>query len=68
MSLFHSLSIVYFNRWSAVQDFVDAINSHKERTIKAGTELCSDESISRWYGLGGQWINIGLPHYVHLDR
>ena len=30
--------------------------------------LCADESISRWYGLGGHWINCGLPQYVALDR
>ena len=27
-----------------------------------------DESISRWYGLGGSWINLGLPHCVAMDR
>ena len=27
-----------------------------------------DESISRWYGLGGHWINMGLPQYVAMDR
>ena len=27
-----------------------------------------DESISRWYGLGGSWINMGIPHYVAIDR
>ena len=27
-----------------------------------------DESISRWYGLGGGWINIGIPMYIAVDR
>ena len=27
-----------------------------------------DESISRWYGHGGDWINIGLPMYVAMER
>ena len=27
-----------------------------------------DKSISRWYGLGGRWINCGLPNYVTMDR
>jgi hypothetical protein len=27
-----------------------------------------DESIARWYVQGGHWINIGLPHYVAIDR
>ena len=26
------------------------------------------ESISRWYGQGGGWINFELPHYVDIDR
>jgi hypothetical protein len=30
--------------------------------------ICVDESISRWYGLGGSWIEVGLPHYVAIDR
>ena len=28
--------------------------------------ICVDESISRWYGLGGHWIDIGLSHYVAI--
>jgi hypothetical protein len=24
--------------------------------------------MSRWYGLGGSWINMGLPHYIAIDR
>lgn len=24
--------------------------------------------MSRWYGLGGDWINTGLPHYVAIER
>ena len=27
-----------------------------------------DESISRWYGQGGSWIDHGLPMYVAIDR
>ena len=30
--------------------------------------ICANESISKWYGLGGYWINIGLPMYVAIDR
>ena len=30
--------------------------------------ICVDESISRWYGLGGHWINMGLPAYIAFDR
>ncbi|KAI2511132.1 Transposase IS4 [Fragilaria crotonensis] len=30
--------------------------------------ICVDESMSRWYGQGGHWINHGLPQYAALDR
>jgi hypothetical protein len=31
-------------------------------------QICIDESMSRWYGKGGDWINDGLPHYVAIER
>ena len=51
-----------------VEDFVENINKHREQFYLASYVLCVDESMSRWYGLGGHWINIGLPMYVALDR
>ena len=30
--------------------------------------ICADESISQWYGLGDQWINIDVPMYLVIDR
>ena len=30
--------------------------------------ICVDELISHLYGMGGTWINWGLPMYVALDR
>ena len=41
-------------------------------TLRTGTPdstiFCVDESTSRWYGLGGYWINLGLPQYVAIDQ
>lgn len=31
-------------------------------------QIIIDELFSRWYGLGGHYINIGLPMYVAIDR
>ena len=31
-------------------------------------EICMDESMSRWYGQVGHWINHGLPMYVAIYR
>lgn len=53
---------------SLVQEFVDAINEHRKANVVPSEIICVDESISRWYGLGGHWIDLGLPHYVAIDR
>jgi Transposase IS4 len=55
-------------RWALVQDFVTNFNDHRETYYYSSSLICADESISRWYGLGGNWINMGLPHYVAMDR
>ena len=55
-------------RWMLVQDFVDAINKHRLAYEYPSESICVDESISRWYELGDNWIDIGLPHYVAIDR
>jgi Transposase IS4 len=55
-------------RWSLVNDFAAAINHHRKSMVIPSEVICVDESISRWYGQGGHWINIGLPHYVAIDR
>ena len=56
------------NRWSLVDDFVKAINDHREMYVTPSDLICVDESMSRWYGLGGDWIDVGLPTYRAIDR
>ena len=51
-----------------ISDFVDAINEHREAYFKLSEYLCIDESIIKWYGAGGNWIEHGLPDYVAIDR
>ena len=55
-------------RWMLVDDFVQNINNHRAANFDPGDRICVDESMSRWYGLGGHWINAGLPMYVCIDR
>ena len=55
-------------RWKLVDDFVTNFNQHRESMFVPSSLICVDESISRWYGLGGDWINMGLPMYVAIDR
>ena len=56
------------HRWTLCQDFIDRFNEHRKAFMSPGFLICVDESISRWYGLGGHWINVGLPQYVSMDR
>lgn len=59
-------SVAY--RWSLVSDFVESINRHRTTHVTPSEIICADESICRWYGQGGAWIDIGLPMYVAIDR
>lgn len=55
-------------RWSRVFDHRDRFNAWRASNFVPSDWICVDESISRWYGLGGHWINMGLPQYVAIDR
>ena len=55
-------------RWGLVQDFIDAFNEYRPVHVSPSEVICVDESISRWYGLGGDWIDKRLPHYMAIDR
>lgn len=55
-------------RWMLLRDLVDNFNEYRGSNFSLSDLLCADESISRWYGQGGHWINLGLPMYVAIDR
>ena len=55
-------------RWKLVSDFVHRFNEHRATRFIPSDRVCCDESMSKWYGLGGHWINIGLPMYIAIDR
>ena len=55
-------------RWRLVDDFVKNFNEHRAQNFFPSDEICIVESMSRWYGQGGHWINHGLPMYVAIDR
>jgi hypothetical protein len=55
-------------RWDLVGDFIRFFNEHRFAQFSPSDTICVDESISRWYGMGGDWINEGLPMYVQIDR
>lgn len=55
-------------RWELITDFVSAINEHRAARVTPSESICVDESMSKWYGQGGHWIQRGLPMYVAIDR
>jgi Transposase IS4 len=55
-------------RWMLVKDFVDRFNAHRKLYFQPSSLIVVDESMSRWYGMGGHWINEGLPMYVAMER
>jgi Transposase IS4 len=54
--------------WKPVHDFVSAVNTHRLTMFTPSEHICVDESIARWYGQGGHWIDMGLPHSVAIYR
>ena len=55
-------------RWLLVDGFIERFNDHRAARLHPSDTITVDESISRWYGLGGNWIDIGLPMYVAMER
>ena len=56
------------HRWMLVDDFIEAFNDYIAASYSSSDRIRVEKSISRWYGLGGHWINIGLPNYVAMER
>jgi hypothetical protein len=53
-------------RWMLVDDFIDNINEYRSRTFDPGDHVEADETVIRWYGVGGAFVDAGLPMYLAL--
>ena len=51
-----------------VDDHIANFNKNRAHNYHPSYSICVDESMSRWYGIGGQWINAGFPYYIAIDR
>ena len=51
-----------------MDDFIEAFNYYRVASYSPSDRIRVDESISRWYGLGGHWKNVGIPKYVAMER
>jgi hypothetical protein len=55
-------------RGRLIDDFVRWFNKRRLQTSSPSDFVCLDESMSKWYGAGGHWINEGLPVCVGCYR
>lgn len=55
------------SRWELISDFVGSINDHRDAHVSPSEYIYVDESMCKWYGQGGAWIQRRLPMYVALD-
>ena len=53
--------------YQLVNNHIENFNMRRLERFSPSYRLCVNEIFQRWYGLGGDWINLGLPHYVHMD-
>lgn len=53
--------------WKLVDVFIENFNKHCQDCFVPSNLILVDESISRWYGQGGFWVNEGLHQYVVID-
>ena len=52
--------------WMLVDNHVSNFHDHQARTFVPSDFTCV--SMSKWYGEGGHWINIGLPNYIVMGK
>ena len=53
--------------WQFINEHIENFNNHRLTRSSNSDRIYVDEIFSRWYGLGGDWINLGLPHDVQMD-
>ena len=51
-------------RWMLIRDHVDNFNRHRAVNFHPGGTLIVDETIIRWYGMGGEYVNVGAMAWV----
>jgi hypothetical protein len=57
--------------WVPIRRFVGAFNRRLVHTVHLGTDVCIDESMSKWRGAGGKdgyHALRGLPHITKIIR
>ena len=55
-------------RWMLVDDHVSNFNKKNVCNYHPSYSRFVDESMSRWCGIVGHWINASLPQYISIYR
>ena len=55
-------------QWVLVDYHVANFNRNRSLNYHPSASIFVGESMSRWYGIGGHWINSGLLQYIVIDR
>ena len=53
--------------WQLVNGHIEEFNNYRLEWFYPSERLCVDDIFSRWYGLGGYLVNLGLSQYVQMD-
>ena len=56
------------NQWALADDFMQAINDHREMCMSPSDLICVDEGMSRWYGHVVDWVYDGFPTNRAIDK
>ena len=56
------------HQWKIFDDIITNFNQYCKECFSPYNLICSDDSISRWYGQGGHWVNMCLPMYVATEK
>ena len=54
--------------WQLVNYHIEKFNIYRLEIFSPSERLCLDKIFRSWYGLGGDWINLGMTQYVHMDK
>ena len=54
--------------WQLVNGRIENFDNHRLTRFYPSEGICVDEIFIRWYVLEVYFINLGLPHYMQMDR
>jgi hypothetical protein len=53
--------------WMLINDFIADNNKYRKRTFVPDGYVEVNKTVIQWYGIGGAYVNTGLPMYLALE-